>query len=86
MTASNDFRRRRLSDFLAARLKPRPVNVDGAQKTSVGSGSATPPGSAEPSRLGANENDTPARESSASMPKHRPITRQGGSYLESFSE
>ena len=61
MTASNDFRRQRLSDFLAAQVEATAGQRRRHQKTSVGSGSTTPPGSAEPSRLGANENDTPAR-------------------------
>ena len=79
MTVSNDFRRRRLSDFLAARLKPRRGNAEDAQKTSVGSGSTNPPCSTEPSRLGANDNDMAAKESSPSARKHYPITGHGSS-------
>jgi hypothetical protein len=79
MSESNDFRRQRLSDFLAARLKPRPGNLDSTQKTGVGSGSTTPPSSAEHSRRGANNNDPRARDSSASTREHYPITGHGSS-------
>jgi hypothetical protein len=79
MSESNDFRRQRLSDFLAARLKTRQGNTDGAQKTSVGSCSTTPPGSAETARLGANDNDTGGREISLRTRKHYPITGLGSS-------
>jgi len=79
MSESNDFRRQRLSDFLAARLKSRQGETEGAQKTGVGSGSTAPPGSADTSRLLANDDDTSARETSLSTRKHYPITGLGSS-------
>ena len=79
MSENNDFRRQRLSDFLAARLKSKQGNTDGAQKTGVGPSSTTPPGSAETSRLGANDNDASTTETSLGTRKHYPITGLGSS-------
>jgi hypothetical protein len=79
MSESNDFRRQRLSDFLAARLKPgRGLPAD-AEKIVPGSGSTTPPVSAENSRHTANVNDTSLRETSLSTRKQYPITGLGSS-------
>jgi hypothetical protein len=79
MSENNDFRRQRLSDFLAARLRSRHGNSDGARNTGVGPSSTTPPGRAETSRLGANDNDASTRETSPSARKNYPITGLGSS-------
>jgi transposase len=74
MSKNHDFRRQRLSDFLAARLKTRHGNSDGAQKTGVGPNSTTPPGRTETSRLGANDNDASTPETSFGTRNQYPIT------------
>jgi hypothetical protein len=79
MSESNDFRRQRLSDFLAARLKRGRGQPADAEKIVPGPGSTTPPVSAENSRHAPNVNDTSLRETSLSTRKQYPITGLGSS-------
>jgi transposase len=79
MNESNDFRRQRLSDFLAARLKSKQGNSDGGPTSNVDPGSTTPPGSAETSPLGPNDNDTSTTETSLRTRTHYPTNGIGSS-------
>jgi hypothetical protein len=79
MSESNDFRRQRLSDFLAARLKlERGSTVDNG-KNAPGSGPTTPPVRAENSRQAANANERSLRETSLGTRTQYPITGLGSS-------
>jgi hypothetical protein len=62
MSESNDFMRQRLSDFLAARLRPGRGSTADAEKIATSSGPTSPPVSAENSRQAAIVNDKSLRE------------------------
>ena len=79
MSESNDFRRQRLSDFLAARLKPGRGCTADAEKIVPGPGPTSPPVSAENSRYAANVNDKSLRETSLGTRTQYPITGLGTS-------
>jgi hypothetical protein len=79
VSESNDFRRQRLSDFLAARLKPGRGSAADAQKIVPCSGPTSPPVSAENSRHAANVNDKSLRETSLGTRTQYPITGLGTS-------
>jgi hypothetical protein len=79
MNESNDFRRQRLSDFLAARLKSKQGNSDVGPTSNVDPGSTTPPGSTETSRHEPNDNGTSTRETSLRTRTHYPTNGIGSS-------
>jgi hypothetical protein len=79
MSESNDFRRQRLSDFLAARLKPGRGCTADAEKIVPGPGPTSPPVSAKDSRHAANVNDKSLRETSLGTRTQYPITGRGTS-------
>jgi hypothetical protein len=79
MSESNDFRRQRLSDFLAARLKPGRGSTADGEKIVPGSGPTSPPVSAENSRHAANVNDKSLRETSLGTRTQYPISGLGTS-------
>ena len=79
MSESNDFRRQRLSDFLAARLRPERGSTVDAEKIVPGSGPISPPISSENSRQAANVNDRSLRETSLGTRNQYPITGLGSS-------
>jgi hypothetical protein len=79
MSESNDFRRQRLSDFLAARLKPGRGSTVDNEKIIPGSDATTPPVRAEIARQAANVNERSLRETSLGTRTQYPITGLGSS-------
>jgi hypothetical protein len=79
MSESNDFRRQRLSDFLAARLKPGRGSTVDSEKIVPGSDVTTPPVRAENSCQAANANERSLREASLGTRTQYPITGLGSS-------